>query len=790
MKYFQNVIKWLVLIIIFHSVIIFAQHQEDILIRNDKHFLGGGKMVIWAPEYPRFLDVPGFWDHACFLNYKVEPIFTITFLDEQLNEIQLELSQKTWLPSHLTLHYQPTSQLTFQEDRALLPDDVLVSRFRIYNSTSEPRRLHIILWTSQNVQQNANPEFPKESKNANFIYSLFNSRARVSWERLYNNADAKLNMKIGMALGADQYAKTTAINVSSSTWNFPAWKLTPFFEKISKSGLPNEKNFDWRIHPEHYQGLLYIGLYYTLEVPPQEIGQFSAFCAIGPTEQKAIETFDRVRNYDDPIQTSIENWSDFFNTVPKFRCSDPYLEKYYYYRWYGLRLNMVNTNEQFKLPYPCIFEGINKGWFRHHISYSAQVHILETRWMHDPNVAMGSLLNFIYNQNPDGSFPGCIMMGFQEENVGFYHANWGRAVRELYRVHPNQEFLYQAYHSLKKYAQYFDRERDKEKMNLYDVINQWETGQEFNGRYLFVNPDADKGEKIQLKGVDASTYLYELQQNLAWMAKELGRTDDAEKWSSLAKKTRNAILEKMWDDSRHFFFDIDPKTGKKSLTKAAVGFYPFLTDLISPEHLSAITDHLLNPNEFWTDYPVPSVSLDDPTANIFGEWKGKRLNCPWNGRSWLMSTSHVCDALANTAQTIAPELKPKAVALINRVIHTLFLDNDLNKPSSFEYYNPISGKAPFFRGTDDYMHSWINDLIIKYVVGLQPQDGNKIVIDPLPFNLDSFTLDNIQIKGRLLKILWRKNDTPAIDKGLYLFVDEKLVKHWKRLGRYEITINQ
>ena len=30
---------------------------ENILSRDDKHFLGGGKMVVWAPEYPLFLDI-------------------------------------------------------------------------------------------------------------------------------------------------------------------------------------------------------------------------------------------------------------------------------------------------------------------------------------------------------------------------------------------------------------------------------------------------------------------------------------------------------------------------------------------------------------------------------------------------------------------------------------------------------------------------------------------------------------------------------------------------------------
>lgn len=153
-----------------------------------------------------------------------------------------------------------------------------------------------------------------------------------------------------------------------------------------------------------------------------------------------------------------------------------------------------------------------------------------------------------------------------------------------------------------------------------------------------------------------------------------------------------------------------------------------------------------------------------------------------------MTTSHVCEALAYTAQNVDESLKPKAAELINRFIRMLFIEGDVNKPSSYEYYNPFNGKPPYFRGTDDYMHSWINDLIHKYVVGLQPMDNSRIVIDPLPFDLEYFSLKNVLVKGRMIKILWRKKQTAAVDKGLYIFVDGKLIKHLDNLKRYEFKL--
>lgn len=770
------------------STFSFSQQSEDILRRADKHFLGGGKMVVWAPQYPLFLDKPGFWDYSCFLDYKVEPNFTVTFLDENLKEIQLSSAEKSWLPSHLTIYYSPQNQLEIQEKKALLPDDVLVSKFSIKNNSQKRKKIHIILWTCQNIQENANSEFPRESKNSNFIYSLYNARSRVSWERQYNDSTGSLTMKIGLALGADQYAKSTAINVSQATWNYPHWQLTPFYEKMQKSGLPEEENFDWRSNPEHYKGLIYIGMYYSLEISPNENREFSAYCAIGPSEQKAIESFDRIPRQENPIQTSINNWESFYSNVPTFKCSDPYLEKYYYYRWYGLRLNMINTEGEFDLSNQAIFKGINRGLSRRLNSRSSQNHMLETRWMHQPELATGSFLNFVENQKPNGSFPGELKIGINKKLVGFYHANWGRAVREVYRVHPNHEFLYRAYQALKKYAEYFDHEKDKENISLYDAMTPAENGIDFENRIEAVDIWTKKNGNKKFKGIVATVYIYELKKNLAWMAEQLGKPDEAKIWLDNSRRIGKAILTRMWDDSVKFFFDIDPETGEKLTNKTIAGFYPFITDLVSENHLSALTEHLFNPNEFWTDYPVPSISLDDPSASVFGEWKNKRMNRPANGRSWALSTSHVCDGLAKTAQRFDSGLKLKAVELINRFVRMMYLDGDINRPGSYEYYNPFNGKPPYFSGDDNCANSWINDLIIKYVVGLQPGDENKIIINPLPFDLDSFTLDNVFIKGHLLKIIWRKNDSAAIDKGLYIFVDGKLLKHKKELHRYEFYL--
>ena len=74
------------------------------------------------------------------------------------------------------------------------------------------------------------------------------------------------------------------------------------------------------------------------------------------------------------------------------------------------------------------------------------------------------------------------------------------------------------------------------------------------------------------------------------MEKRLG-----EAVSPLVAKETRAIVEKMWDLKEQIFSDIDPATGMRTMVKAATCFYPYMTDIVTEEHLPGLTKHLLDP---------------------------------------------------------------------------------------------------------------------------------------------------------------------------------------------------
>ncbi|MFC1563857.1 trehalase family glycosidase [candidate division KSB1 bacterium] len=708
----------------------------NFLSREDKHYLGGGNRLLWTPNFPIWLDKPGFWDKAHYHNLDIEPVFTVTILDENGFELPLRLNQRKWFSSHIRNIYEKVDNIDFVEEKTLFENDVLSSNFSMTNTGEEQKTLHCILWTLQKSRYDEN----------DFISGIdFRDNGYCFTKNI--NFRNKAEYRIECFLGMNTEIDSCGVFLSDNTSLSPEWKYTPFYEIFTKSGLDNKV----QVFDEEDKGLIYIGVHKRVTLKAGEHRNLAAMFAASNKREETEKAAATVRSTKHPVVYNMNKWEGFFSELPDFACSDKFIEKYYWYRWYGIRMNTLREKDNENCKYPAVTEG--PAYFRGFISYSAQCHMLETRWMQDPELAEGSILNFIDTQNEDGSFTGHIYPKYIQPE-SFYHSNWGKVI-DVYRVHGDTGLLKKVYNSLKKYVEYFRNARDRENSGLYDVINHYETGQEFMSRYLAVDREADRdnwGAIFRLKGVDSTVYLYEIKKALLQTARILGIDEDIELWESEIEKTKNAVLEFMWDPEIETFSDVDPKNYKRTGIKAAVCFYPYFTDIVTAEHIRGLKSHLLNPEEFWTPYPVPSSSREDEFFSANGEWKGKRLVCPWNGRVWPMTNSHIAEALAESAIRFNDnELREKAAEFIDKFIKMMFFDGNVNMPNCFEHYNPVNGKPSVFRGIDDYQHSWVVDLIVKYVCGIRPEE-NEIVFDPFPFDLESFTIDNLFVRGKKIRI--------------------------------------
>ncbi len=723
----------------------------ELLARADKWFLGCGDGIIFAPPFPCWLDAPGFWDEATVYQYQVGPLFTVTWLDAEGRELPMRCLGRRWTPAELTVTWELREGVTAQEVRSVHPRGIFASEWTVRGAGAEV--LHAVAWT---VQDTRGIDVPSTV----FDGSLGFTR------RVADRRDVPMDVRCELAVLGEATSWSATLSERSALQ--PHWRLAPFGELWAGDRLPSRV----RLEGLTTDGFLYAAVHARVAAPleerqvafamrlrPQDGGSRAAtplgVAAIrhagGPTPTSVPAI---VANRPMPVpslaRATRRRWRDFFDSVPQFRCSDPYLERYYYYRWYGLFLNSIQ-GEVGNYQWPTVCEGI--GFFHMPITYSAQCHVRELRWREDPTHAQGVLRTIFDHQKPNGALHGRVYVNHLQ-GTDYYHANWGDAFLALDALRPDDDFAAQLYPALSAHAEWLVATRDRDATGMFDVVDQYETGQEYMSRYQAVDAGADAygwENRIRLKGIDVTVYAYALFRALERLAPRVGQPGEARHWVGYAARTTRAVREQMWSPGREMFSDVDPRTGARTEVSAAVCFYPYFTDLATEAHLPGLTRNLLDPARFWTQYPVPSSALDDPLFSATAEWKGKRHVCPWNGRVWPMTNSHVVEALGRWATPERPELRAACGHLLRRFVRMMFHDGDLERPNCFEHYNPHTGAASVYRGIDDYQHSWVVDLIIRYVAGVQVAP-DRITIDPLVDDVESFSLSGVRIDGRELSV--------------------------------------
>lgn len=775
------------------------------LTRTDKWYLGGGDRLLWAPAFPVWLGYPGLWDEVHYFNHAIFPCFTWTLLDREGIPFPLRRRRWRWTPAGVSTTLEPSSyplhgaplmetlaeeyagEISVWESLAMTENDHLCAEVTIdADEEAWERELHLVAWTAQ-PDTGGLYVLPdgRETRAGDFAAGPWG----VIWTRTLlppNWPQVEVRCRICL----DREADSWSVQFSEDRQAQPHWGLTPWSGHWDKPGLSGEVRQSGNAPHGHY----YAGLHVKLDGGADGRDRLTiVFEVMGETGKAAVDSelvevgADAVRSepvwIDDYRSVAGEgeedtgagetpgvllgrntrSWAEVMQSVPELSCSDPFLEVAWKHRWYALRL-LEGRGAHGYQQYPAVGEGT--GYFRVPISYSGHAHMRDLRWRHNPASARGTLLNFVANQLEDGSFPGRIYH-HTDRKTDFYLADWGGALLAVDQVHPDVEFLEKVYEPMTRYAAFFDRERDRESSGLYDIVSHYETGQEYMSRYMSVFSEADTVgwvKNIRLKALDATVYMYRIKRALAAVATVLNKGDEAEEWDREADAIAKAVRTLMWDPEEKWFSDVDPRTMERTGVKAAVGFYPFMTDIATGEHTPALWEHLLDPEKFWTPFPVPATSADDPWFDPDARWKGKRMNCPWNGRVWPMTNSHVFEGLARSARTLDPALVPHASDFLTRFVMMLFTDGDPERPNTFEHYHPYTGQASFYRGVDDYMHSWLNDLILRYAIGLHPplledrtamteeRERISLVLHPLDPGLDELTCRNIPYRGHLLDV--------------------------------------
>jgi glycogen debranching enzyme len=127
------------------------------------------------------------------------------------------------------------------------------------------------------------------------------------------------------------------------------------------------------------------------------------------------------------------------------------------------------------------------------------------------------------------------------------------------------------------------------------------------------------------------------------LAIALGQPKDAAHFAAEAARIADLVRTVLWDEQDGFFYDRDIRTGGKVNVKHCHCFHVLESGIATKEQADRIVrEHLLNPKEFWTAYPIASYALTEPAyTQRHRPPQGENViyylpegHCNWRGGMW------------------------------------------------------------------------------------------------------------------------------------------------------------
>lgn len=251
---------------------------------------------------------------------------------------------------------------------------------------------------------------------------------------------------------------------------------------------------------------------------------------------------------------------------------------------------------------------------------------LDNRYL---EIAKNTLCLFLENQRENGQLPCFVIDKSKDINLpelGYSQiqecVSFTRLCYEYYTMSDDVEFLRYAYNKCVKWQEWQENTRMPSNKCLIEMFCGYDTGHDnscrmddvkYNGvakaNDASVYPEDD--DVLPMIVPDMNAVYFGTVTALFNMAKALDKQDDAKKWSIKAESIKEKLLEVCFDKEDCFFYDIDKNGNKRK--HLSISITNVLTEHLPDRELAQeiIDRHLLNPQEFYTEYPFPAIAKSD-----------------------------------------------------------------------------------------------------------------------------------------------------------------------------------
>ncbi len=307
-------------------------------------------------------------------------------------------------------------------------------------------------------------------------------------------------------------------------------------------------------------------------------------------------------------------------------------------------------------------------------------------------VALNNQLFFMDCQREDGRIPGQISCEDGKLDPIFTHYQGNcfprHALNMYYLAEQKKDYLEYLYSTLEKFDKHLWDTRDSDGDGCLEVWCMWDLGEDGSERLKGFHGGWDKeyppeDTPAPFESMDFMGYSHENRRVLAEISDILGN-GKGDFWRTEAKKVKDKMRSYLWREDRGAFFDRDKNnefldTLYQGNIKAM--YYGCFERNMADRF---IDEHLLNPDEFWTPMPLPSIAVNDPC------FKNEKVN-NWSGQSQSLTYQRSILALEQYGRySLIPILADKYI-------------NAVAKSGKFtQQFDPFTAESNVGWGIGDY----------------------------------------------------------------------------------------
>ena len=258
-------------------------------------------------------------------------------------------------------------------------------------------------------------------------------------------------------------------------------------------------------------------------------------------------------------------------------------------------------------------------------------------------IARNTIEIFIDNQI-DGQYPFCVKIVDDKVRCGYSQiqecVSFLTLAYEVSEMLNSREFDLKVYKSGVEWVNWLKANRMTMGTGLTEMFVGYDTGHDNSGRLEglvckgnYVLPDGTRAnaavlpeneETAPVIAVDMNCNFFGNLTALSKFARKLGLMEEAVMWEDEAKGVKKKLIEVCYDEADAFFYDVDKKGNKRRYLSCTI-FHLFMEKVLDRDEDKELIEklkqrHIMNENEFMTEYPFPSMAVNDASCECHDDF--------------------------------------------------------------------------------------------------------------------------------------------------------------------------